>query len=299
MYRHQELSTYLSHIRLAEKKRIQLSDFDTEAAFKYINKNKGEDLLEEGIKQLNISQDKLYAHNRFGVLIVFQAMDAAGKDGAIKHVMSGLNPAGVKVHSFKTPNSLELDHDYLWRHYLALPSRGDICIFNRSHYENVLITRVHPEYILKEQLPGINQIEDITDSFWQQRFKQIRRFEHNLVENGMVIIKFFLHLSKEEQKKRFLERINNPQKNWKFSFTDVTERKYWTAYQKAYEDVISETATPDAPWHIIPSDDKWSARLCISAVINQTIDKLPLTYPILSEMELLKLKEAENILLSE
>jgi PPK2 family polyphosphate:nucleotide phosphotransferase len=299
MYRHKELSEFISKIKIAERKPIHLHEFATEVNFTYINKEKGEDLLEEGIKQLSRSQDILYAHNRYGVLIIFQAMDAAGKDGAVKHVMSGLNPAGVKVHSFKTPTRHELDHDYFWRHYQVLPARGEITIFNRSHYENVLVTRVHPEYILNENLPGIHRMEDITEEFWNQRFKQIRRFEKNLVENGTIIIKFFLHVSKEVQKKRFLERIDDPSKNWKFSAADVEERTYWNAYQQAYAEAISATSTREAPWYIIPADDKWVARLCIAAIINRVIDSLDLQYPVLSVNELKKLKEAKEKLMNE
>lgn len=299
MYRHKELSEFISKIKIAERKPIHLHEFPTEVNFTYINKEKGEDLLEEGIKQLSRSQDILYAHNRYGVLIIFQAMDAAGKDGAVKHVMSGLNPAGVKVHSFKTPTRHELDHDYFWRHYQVLPARGEITIFNRSHYENVLVTRVHPEYILNENLPGIHRMEDITEEFWNQRFKQIRRFEKNLVENGTIIIKFFLHVSKEVQKKRFLERIDDPSKNWKFSAADVEERTYWNAYQQAYAEAISATSTREAPWYIIPADDKWVARLCIAAIINRVIDSLDLQYPVLSVNELKKLKEAKEKLMNE
>lgn len=299
MYRHKELSEFISKIKIAERKPIHLHEFPTEVNFTYINKDKGEDLLEEGIKQLSRSQDILYAHNRYGVLIIFQAMDAAGKDGAVKHVMSGLNPAGVKVHSFKTPTRHELDHDYFWRHYQVLPARGEITIFNRSHYENVLVTRVHPEYIIDENIPGINRVEDITQEFWNQRFKQIRRFEKNLVENGTIIIKFYLHISKEVQKKRFLERIEDPGKNWKFSAGDVEERKYWNAYQQAYSEAIAATSTREAPWYIIPADDKWVARLCIAAIINRVIDSLDLQYPVLSESELKKLKEAKERLMKE
>ncbi len=299
MYRHKELSEFISKIKIAECKPIYLHQYPTEVNFTYINKEKGEDLLEEGIKQLSRSQDILYAHNRYRVLIIFQAMDVAGKDGAVKHVMSGLNPAGVKVHSFKTLTRHGLNHDYFWRHYQVLPARGEITIFNRSHYENVLVTRVHPEYILNENLPGIQRIEDITQEFWNQRFKQIRRFEKNLVENGTIIIKFFLHVSKEVQKKRFLERIDDPSKNWKFSVSDVEERQYWNIYQQAYAEAISATSTREAPWYIIPADDKWVARLCIAAVINRVIDSLDLQYPVLSENELKKLKEAKEKLMKE
>jgi len=299
MYRHKELSEFIGKIKVADRKPVYLKQFATEVHFSYIDKEKGEDLLEEGIKQLSRSQDILYAHNKYSVLIVFQAMDAAGKDGAIKHVMSGLNPVGVKVHSFKTPTRHELDHDYFWRHYQVLPARGEITIFNRSHYENVLVTRVHPEYILHENIPGINNVEDITQEFWDHRFKQIRRFEKNLTENGTIIIKIFLHVSKDVQKKRFLERIDDSTKNWKFSAADVDERGFWEQYQHAYAETIAATSTREAPWYIVPADDKWIARLCIAAIINRVIDSLDMQYPVLSELEKKKLEEAKSKLLKE
>jgi PPK2 family polyphosphate:nucleotide phosphotransferase len=209
-----------------------------------------------------------------------------------------VNPLGVKIHSFKAPNSLELDHDYLWRHTLALPGRGEIAIHNRSHYENVLVTRVHPEFVLKENLPGINTIEDIDDKFWEKRFKQINRFEKNITQNGTVILKFFLHVSKKEQKKRLLSRIDDPSKNWKFELNDLKERKHWENYQEAYEDAISATSQENAPWFIIPADNKWYARLSIAAVIHKQLQKLDLRYPVVSERQKEALidarKELEN-----
>ena len=244
-------------------------------------------------------QDKLYAHNQYSVLIIFQAMDAAGKDGAVKHIMSGFNPLGVKVYSFKAPNSQELDHDYFWRHELALPARGEIAIHNRSHYENVLVTRVHPEYILKEQIPGIDSLKKIKHDFWTRRFKQIRRFEKNLTDNGMLILKFFLHVSKKEQKRRFLERINDPTKNWKFSLADLKERGFWDLYQKAYMEAIGATSTDYAPWFIIPADDKWFARLAIASVIHHHFDRLYLSYPKVSDAQKAELQRAKQQLLSE
>jgi PPK2 family polyphosphate:nucleotide phosphotransferase len=226
-------------------------------------------------------------------------MDAAGKDGAIKHVMSGLNPQGVKVTSFKTPSKEELDHDYMWRHYKALPGRGEIGIFNRSHYENVLVTRVHPEYILNENLPGIEKTEDITPVFWEKRFKQINRFEKNLVQNGTLVLKFFLHVSKKEQKKRFLERIEDPSKNWKFASADVEERAYWNQYMEAYEEMLSATSKEQAPWFVLPADDKWFTRLCLAAIISREFDKLDPTYPIVSDAEKAQLQVMREKLLQE
>jgi PPK2 family polyphosphate:nucleotide phosphotransferase len=213
--------------------------------------------------------------------------------------MSGLNPQGVKVSSFKAPNSHELDHDYFWRHCKELPPRGEVGIFNRSHYENVLVTRVHPEYVLKENIPGIESTKDIDEKFWEKRYKQINRFEKNLAQNGTVILKFFLHVSKDEQKKRFLERIDNPEKNWKFSVADAQERKFWDKYQNAYEEMLSATSTEYAPWFVIPADDKWFARLALGAIIFNQFEKLHLSYPKVSEAQRLKLQETKKELLAE
>lgn len=279
--------------------KIKLKDFDTKYKGELLNKKDSEALLEEGRKHLAIVQDKLYAHNRFSILIIFQAMDAAGKDGAVKHVMSGFNPQGVKVYSFKAPNSHELDHDYFWRHQIALPARGEIAIHNRSHYENVLVTKVHPEFVLGENIPGIDSVEKIDKEFWERRYKQIRRFEKNLTDNGMVILKFFLHVSKKEQKKRFLERIDDTTKNWKFSVSDLKERGFWDDYQKAYEDALSATSTDTAPWFVIPADDKWYARLSIAAVIYRQFEKLNLSYPEVSERQKEELQKAKAILMEE
>src|SRR5882762_5994300 len=232
----------LKDLQVRTGKSIRLKDYSTHCEGKTLNKQDSEQLLEIGRRKLAQMQDKLYAQNQYSVLIVFQAMDAAGKDGAVKHIMSGFNPLGVKVFSFKAPNSQELDHDYFWRHQMALPARGEIAIHNRSHYENVLVTRVHPEYVLNENIPGIDSVKKIDKDFWEERFKQIRRFEKNLTENGTLILKFFLHVSKKEQKKRFLERIDDPSKNWKFSLADLKERGYWDEYQKAYEAAISATS---------------------------------------------------------
>lgn len=279
--------------------KIKLKDFDTKYKGELLNKQDSEALLELGRKHLAEVQDKLYAHNRFSILIIFQAMDAAGKDGAVKHVMSGFNPQGVKVYSFKAPNTHELDHDYFWRHQLALPARGEIAIHNRSHYENVLVTKVHPEFVLAENIPGIDSVEQIDKEFWERRYKQIRRFEKNLTDNGMVILKFFLHVSKKEQKKRFLERIDDSTKNWKFSVSDLKERGFWDQYQKAYEDALSATSTDTAPWFVIPADDKWYARLSIAAIIYRQFEKLKLSYPEVSEKQKEELQKAKAILMEE
>lgn len=284
---------YIEKLRVEPDRKVSLKkDFSTDFDKSIANKLDAEEALAIGVKKLSELQDKLYAHNQYSVLIVLQAMDAAGKDGAIKHVMSGLNPQGVKVSSFKAPSSLELDHNYLWRHYKELPARGEIGIFNRSHYENVLVTKVHPEFILKENIPGINSLKDINKDFWKKRYKQINNFERTLSENGTVIIKFFLHVSKDEQKKRFLERIDNPAKNWKFSMADAKERMHWDEYQKAYEEALSETSTDYAPWYVVPADDKWATRICIAGIIYKEFEKLGFEYPALNKKQL---EELQNI----
>lgn len=289
----------LKSLIVKPNKKIKLKDFATSYTGKTLNKGDAELMLENGRKHLAEVQDELYAHNRFSVLIIFQAMDAAGKDGAVKHIMSGFNPLGVKVYSFKAPNSQELDHDFFWRHELALPARGEIAIHNRSHYENVLVTKVHPEWILNEHLPGVDTVKKIDDKFWENRYKQIRRFEKNLTDNGTIILKFFLHVSKKEQKKRFLERIEDPTKNWKFSLSDLKERAFWDDYQKAYEGALSATSTETAPWFVIPADDKWFARLAIAAVITRQFAKLKINYPIVTQAQKEELQKAKLQLMSE
>jgi PPK2 family polyphosphate:nucleotide phosphotransferase len=289
----------MKDFQVKEGDKVKLKSFATGYEGKSLQKEEASQLLDESRKELAEIQSMLYAHNRHSVLIIFQAMDAAGKDGAIKHVMSGFNPQGVKVYSFKAPNSTELDHQYLWRHMIALPAHGEIAIHNRSHYENVLVTRVHPEYILGELLPGIDSVDDIKDEFWQDRFKQIRRFEKSLASNGMVIIKFFLHVSKKEQKKRFIERIDDASKNWKFSASDLKERGFWDEYQKAYEEVLEKTSLDEAPWYVIPADDKWYARLAVASVIQQTLEKLDMHYPKVTEAQRKELLKAKESLLNE
>jgi PPK2 family polyphosphate:nucleotide phosphotransferase len=226
-------------------------------------------------------------------------MPTIATDGAVKHIMSGFNPLGVKVYSFKAPTSTELDHDYFWRHQLAMPARGEIAIHNRSHYENVLVTKVHPEWILNEHIPGIDTVKKIDDKFWQQRYKQIRRFEKNLTDNGTIILKFFLHVSKKEQKKRFLERIDDPSKNWKFSLGDLKERGFWDDYQRAYSEALSATSTEYAPWFVVPADDKWFARLAIAAIIARQFAKLEMNYPVVNQAQKEELQKAKLQLMSE
>jgi PPK2 family polyphosphate:nucleotide phosphotransferase len=280
-------------------KKCALKNFDTKYTGKELTRKDAEMLLDMGRKQLAEIQDKLYAHNQYSVLIIFQAMDAAGKDGAVKHIMSGFNPLGVKVYSFKAPNSHELDHDYFWRHNLALPARGEIAIHNRSHYENVLATKVHPEWILNENIPDVSSLKDINKDFWEKRYKQINRFEKNMAQNGTIILKFFLNISKKEQKKRFLERIDDPSKNWKFSLSDLKERAYWDDYQRAFEEAISKTSKTHAPWYIIPADDKWFARLAIAAVIYREFGKLKLKYPEVTDTQKAELQKARLHLMAE
>lgn len=289
----------ISKFLISPGKKISLKDYDTEYHEDEIDKSKGEELLALSREKLSELQDRLYAHNQYSVLIIFQAMDTAGKDGAIKHIMSGLNPSGVNVTSFKVPSATELEHDYFWRHYKALPVRGDIGIFNRSHYENVLVTKVHPELIFKENLPEINSVEDINDKFWDNRYKQIKRFEKNLSQNGTIILKFFLHLSKKEQKKRFIQRIDDPKKNWKFSTSDSKERQFWNQYQAAYEQAISNTSTEYAPWFIIPADDKWYTRLAIAEILYKHFSELKLEYPVLNEQQKAELEKVKEVLQAE
>jgi PPK2 family polyphosphate:nucleotide phosphotransferase len=291
--------SYIETIRISNGKKFALKKFDTLYNPKGIDKEKSELMLIESTVKLAELQDKLYAHNKHSILIIFQAMDTAGKDGAVKHVMSGLSAQGVRVSNFKVPSSNELDHDYFWRHYIELPSRGEIGIFNRSHYENVLVTKVHPEYILNENLPDIKSLKDINQDFWNRRYKQINRFEKNITENGTIVLKFFLYLSKEEQKRRLIERIDDPKKNWKFSLGDLKERALWNEYQTAYQEMIANTATEQSPWFIIPADNKWSARLLISEIILQEFSKLKINYPQVSSAQKAELQKAKEQLLNE
>jgi PPK2 family polyphosphate:nucleotide phosphotransferase len=294
-----ELFSEMSKLKVAPGTKVKLKDYHTDYRGDDLTKKEGEDLLEDGRKHLSEMQDKLYAHNRHSVLIILQAMDASGKDGAVKHIMSGVNPLGVKIHSFKTPTSHELDHDYLWRHTLAVPARGEIAIHNRSHYENVLVTRVHPEYILNERIPGIDSVDKIDDAFWQSRFKQIRRFEKNLARNGTIILKFFLYLSRKEQKKRLLSRIDDVSKNWKFEIGDLKERGHWDEYHHAYQEAISATSTSYAPWFIIPADNKWYTRLAIASIIFRELESLNIDYPKVSDAHRAELLKAREWLMSE
>jgi PPK2 family polyphosphate:nucleotide phosphotransferase len=260
-----------------------------------IQKGEAKDLLEEGVKRLSDLQERLYPQDRWSVLLIFQAMDAAGKDSVIKHVMRGVNPQGCEVHSFKQPSQEELDHDFMWRSARCLPERGRIGIFNRSYYEEVLVVRVHPEILAKEKVPA----KLVTKNIWNERFKDIRAFERYLARNGTVILKFFLHVSKEEQKRRFLERIDEPSKNWKFSIGDVAERKLWDKYMAAYEDMIRHTSRPEAPWHVVPADNKWFTRLVVAAEVVEALDRLGLKYPKVAGAARRDLEKARQILRKE
>ena len=253
--------------------KIELSKIPTELDYDTDDDEKEAELLKIQ-KKLSTRQDIMYAHNRYSVLICLQGMDTSGKDSLIREVFKEFNSRGVVVHSFKTPNSAELEHDYLWRHYLALPEKGKFTVFNRTHYENVLVTRVHPEYIMFENIPGIEKVEDITPKFWEKRMEQINNFEKHIAQNGTIILKFYLHMSKDEQRKRLLKRLENPEDNWKFSIGDLKERELWHDYIKCYEEAINKTSTDYAPWFVIPADDKEMARVIVAKIIWEEVQKL-------------------------
>ena len=261
--------------RVDSGKGFRLKDFDPGSTAHFRSKEHAQKLLDQSIQEMAELQDKLYAQDRWGLLLVFQAMDAAGKDGAIKHVMSGVNPQGCQVYSFKAPSAEDLNHDYLWRTSKNLPERGHIGIFNRSYYEEVLVVRVHPEILGHERIPE----PLLGKHLWQQRYEDICNFERYLSRNGIVVRKFFLNLSKKEQKHRFLERLETPDKNWKFSAADIRERRYWDDYMNAYEEMIAATSTKHSPWYVIPADNKWFTRLVVAAAIVDTMKELRLAYP--------------------
>ena len=270
------MKTNVKDFRVSAGKKVKLDKWPTQVKPVYKSKKKYRELLEKQVEELSEQQQLHYASNRYAVLLIFQAMDAAGKDGAIRHVMSGVNPQGCQVFSFKHPTADELEHDFLWRTTQALPERGQIGIFNRSYYEEVLIVRVHPEILQAESIPdGLPNEKTI----WQERYRSIVDMEEHLHRNGTRIIKFFLHLSEEEQRKRFLERIDEPDKNWKFSLADIEERKFWKQYMQAYEECLSATSTNNAPWYVVPADDKENARLIISRIVLDTFKSLKLAYP--------------------
>lgn len=282
--------------RVTDGKKFRLKDYDPADTGDFTSEDKprAKNALQMGVDALAALQDVLYAQDRWSLLLVFQAMDAAGKDGTIKHVMSGVNPQGCQVSSFKSPSSEELDHDYLWRSVRQLPERGRIGIFNRSYYEETLVVRVHPEYLNTQKIPQ----KLITKKIWEERFEDIRSFERYLSRNGTVVVKFFLNVSPEEQKKRFLERLENPDKNWKFSSADMAERGYWKEYQKAYEETIRATATKQAPWYVVPADNKWYTRVVVAAAIIDTLAALDMEYPKVDAAKLEALAAAKEALLA-
>ena len=279
--------------RIDDGKHFRLKDFDPADTGHWHSVENAREALQEGILRMAELQDKLYAQGCWSLLLIIQALDAAGKDGTIKHVMSGVNPEGCEVYSFKTPSTTELQHDFLWRTTQRLPERGHIGIFNRSYYEEVLIVRVHPKVLEAEKLPP----PLLTKNIWEERFEDIRSFERHLARNGTVIRKFFLHVSKKEQKRRFLERLEQPQKNWKFSAADIHEREYWDDYQNAYEDMIRNTATKHAPWYVIPADNKWFTHLAVSAAIVDTLQELDPSYPKVDAAKHKELQTARRLLL--
>jgi PPK2 family polyphosphate:nucleotide phosphotransferase len=278
--------------RIDDGKNFRLKDFDPADTCHLHSTDQAEEQLQQDTARLEDLQSRLYAQDRWSLLLIFQAMDAAGKDGTIKHVMSGVNPEGCQVYSFKVPSQTELQHDFLWRTTKLLPESGHIGIFNRSYYEEVLVVRVHPKALEDEKLPP----SLVTKNIWEERFEDIRCFERHMARNGTVIRKFFLHLSKKEQKRRFLARLEEPGKNWKFSAADIHERKYWDDYQKAYEDMIRNTASAHAPWYVIPADNKWFTHLAVSAAIVETLEDLGLAYPKVDAAKRKELLAARQIL---
>jgi PPK2 family polyphosphate:nucleotide phosphotransferase len=282
--------------RIHAGEKLNLKKHPTDFTGDYGDKAEAKLDLARNVERLAELQEVLYAQNKYALLIVLQAMDAAGKDGLISHVMSGINPQGVQVVSFKQPSSEELEHDFLWRISKNLPERGKIGVFNRSHYEDVLVVRVHPEIIRSQPLP--DEVKN-DKNFWKKRFEQIRNFEKHLVENGTHILKFFLHLSKDEQKKQFLQRIDTPEKNWKFVDSDLKERGFWDDYMKAYQEAIQETSTDDAPWYVLPADKKWFTRTAASEIIRAKMESMDLQYPKVSAEQIKRLQEAKKILENE
>jgi PPK2 family polyphosphate:nucleotide phosphotransferase len=288
--------TIAQPFRVTNGSKFRLKDVDPGDTLEFTSEDKprAQEALQIGTTGIAEFQDMLYAQDKWAVLLIFQAMDAAGKDGTIKHVMSGVNPQGCQVFSFKSPSPEDLDHDFLWRCMKCLPNRGHIGIFNRSYYEEVLVVRVHPEFLAKQKIPPALVTEDI----WQERFEDIRGFERYLHRNGTKILKLFLHVSKKEQKRRFLARTENPEKNWKFSASDMAERQYWDEYQDAFEDMIRNTATKDSPWYVVPADNKWFSRVVAGAAIVDTLSSLDLAYPKVDKKKLDEIARARTLLQS-
>jgi len=287
------MDNIIKKFKISSGDKFKIKNHPTDDSSDY-KKEEAELVLAQLKSRISKLQEALYAEHRHALLIIFQAMDAGGKDSAIAHTMSGLNPQGCQVYSFKQPSKEELDHDFLWRHYRALPENGRIGIHNRSHYEDVLVCKVHPEMVLLQHLPGIDDVKDIDDKFWEKRYNSIRYFEEHLSDNGTVIIKIFLNASKEEQKERFLARIEDPDKNWKFSSADMAERERWGEYMDAYEDAINATATDKAPWYIIPADKKWFTRIAISTIMLQVLEDMNLKYPVLPDKEMKELEKVKR-----
>jgi PPK2 family polyphosphate:nucleotide phosphotransferase len=290
-----KVDRFLKAFRVTEGNGFSLDRIDPGDTGGIEDKRQAQELLQHGIARLAEMQEKLYAQDRRGVLLIFQAMDAAGKDGTIKHVMSGVNPQGCQVYSFKVPTSEELDHDFLWRTTKCLPERGRIGIFNRSYYEEVLVVRVHPEFLAGQRLPD----RLVGDDIWDRRFEDINAFERYLSRQGYTILKFFLHVSKAAQKQRFLERLELPEKNWKFAAADIRERALWDRYMDAYEDMIRNTASPHAPWFVVPADHKWFTRLVVAAAIHNALEKLDLAFPRVDKARRNELAAARKALLAE
>jgi PPK2 family polyphosphate:nucleotide phosphotransferase len=290
-----DINDFLKPYVVKDGDKFKLKDHDPDDTRWIKSTKEGKELLESGVEQLSELQERLYAQDRWGVLLIFQAMDAAGKDGAIKHVLSGVNPQGCQVYSFKSPSHEELDHDFLWRTSKSLPERGRIGIFNRSYYEEVLVVRVHPEFLKGQKVPA----DLITKHIWRERFEDIAAFERYLARNGYVIRKFFLNVSRKEQKKRFLERLDMPEKNWKFSLADAKERGFWKDYMDAYEDMIRHTATPEAPWVVVPADNKWFARIVVASATIAALRELKLEFPRVDDAKKKELAAAKAALENE
>ena len=292
-----KVSELAEPFRISKGKDFRLKDVDPDDTLDFTkeeHKSRAKEVLASGVMALAELQDKLYAQDKWAVLLIFQAMDAAGKDGAIKHVMSGVNPQGCQVYSFKSPSAEDLDHDYLWRCMKCLPNRGHIGIFNRSYYEEVLVVRVHPNFLAKAKLPP----KLVGKNIWDERYEDMRNFEQYLARNGVIVRKFFLHVSKKEQKQRFLDRIDDSQKNWKFSSNDASERDYWDDYMEAYEEMIQGTATKEAPWYVVPANNKWFTRVVVASAVIEALDSLDLAYPKVDESKLKELAAAKKKLLS-
>lgn len=283
---------FVKPFEVADGSQFRLKDFDPAETLGLKSKERAQETLERGIARLTVLQEKLYAQDRWGLLLILQGMDAAGKDSTVKHVMSGVNPQGCDVHSFKTPSDEELQHDFMWRTSRTLPERGKIGIFNRSYYEEVLAVRVHPELLAREKIPAAL----VSENIWQKRFEDINAFERYLSRNGIVVLKFFLNLSKKEQKRRFLERLEEPEKNWKFSMNDALERKHWEKYMRAYEEMIQSTSTKHAPWYAVPADHKWFTRLVVAEAAIDALENLDLSFPKVDAERKKELKNARAAL---